>query len=315
MSKIASKPIENQLKRYLSWCENVKQSTAATIISKHCILGNFIKEVKINDLSELTNKQMDRWIESLVINKKDRNAKCSTNTIRTKIANVISWLRWESDMGLKMKIKIRLIAKPKPAACSRKWYTAEEIDEILESCEELLDEVMIRILFDTGLRAFEFAKLRLCNIHGRKIQVIGKGGKQEWVYISEYTHCRLMTWLNISGANDFVWIKCTRRQYYDAMTIDGIRKRIKRVFDRAGFHNFQMHELRHSFATDLRLKGASMDEIRRLMRHSSLQVTERYLHNLDGDMCDVWDRVKNNSLTTCSNEKVVILGGKATKCY
>lgn len=312
MSKPKLTTIENQLKNYLKWCANVKQVTPQTIDVKKSILTGFIREVKVVDLTELTNKKIDKWIEGKVSGK--FGTKCNANTIRTSIATIVAWLRWEVDMGTKLNLKIRMITKPKPAPSTRKWYTAKDVSNVLSECDELLDEVMIRVLFDTGLRAFEFAKLRIKDIHGRKIQIIGKGRKQDWVYISELTRKRLDLWIELSKANDFLWIKCTNKQYYVPMTVDGIRKRIKRAFEKAGYNNLQMHELRHSFATDLRLNGAEMDEIQKLMRHSSLQVTERYLHNLDGDLCDVWDRIKGNSLKPVNNDKLVIIGNKQIKC-
>lgn len=164
MSKIASKPIENQLKRYLKWCKNIKQVAPQTMATKKSILNRFVKETKIADLSELTNKKIDKWIENKALEKYGK--KCNANTIRLNIATVVSWLRWEADMGEKLHLKIRMISKPKPTPSIRKWYTAKDISNVLSECDELLDEVMIRVLFDTGLRAFEFAKLRISDIHG-----------------------------------------------------------------------------------------------------------------------------------------------------
>ena len=109
---------------------------------------------------------------------------------------------------------------------------------------------------------------------------------------------------------DYIWIKGTRRDYYGQMTVDGIRKRLKAVFKRAGFDDFQMHEMRHSFATDLRNKGADMDVIQKLMRHSSLQVTQHYLHNLEGDLCPVWDKVKNYQISPNHHSQTVYIRGE-----
>ncbi len=307
MTNIKRTPVENQLRVYLKWCQNVKQVTDMTMASKRSILGKFIKETGINDISELTNKKIDWWIQGRATGR--FGYKCNSTTINTNVATIVAWLAWLRDMDYRVKVKIRLVTKPKPLPARRKWYSVEDLEKVLDCCDELLDEVMIRVLFDTGLRASEFANLRISDISDRKIYVVGKSRKQAWVYISEKTQERLLTWIKTIGAIDYVWIKATRRQYYDPMTVDGIRKRLKKVFACAGFENFQLHELRHSFATDLRRRGAEVDVIQKLLRHSDLQVTQRYLHTLDGDLGSVWDGIKNYDLApNCKAEYTLVRG-------
>lgn len=181
---------------------------------------------------------------------------------------------------------------------------------VLSGCDDLLTEVMIRVLFDTGMRAQEFANLRLNDLDGRTIYTVGKGRKDGWVYISDTTRERLDAWIRAAGVIDYVWIKTTRRQYFEPLTVDGIRKKIQRQFREAGLEGFQLHELRHSFATDVRKRGADVDVVRRLLRHSSLQVTQRYLHNLDGDMCEIWDEIKNYKLAANAHAGTACIRGE-----
>lgn len=308
MAKIKRSPIENQLRAYLRWCESVKQMTPMTMRTKRSVLGRFIIETDIQDMAELTNKRLDRWIEAKACGKFGRQ--CNATTMRTNIATVTAWITWLRDMGYKLRVRVRLIAKPQAAPGRRKWYSADDIERVLRMCDNLMDEVMIRVLFDTGLRASEFTGLRLRDINGRTIYIVGKGRKQDWVYISEMTRRRLDLWIKTARVVDHLWIKTTRREYYEPLTLDGIRKKIKRAFAAANYEGFQMHELRHSFATDLRKRGADMDVVQKLMRHSSLQVTQRYLHNLDGDMCDIWDSIKNYELAPVGQGSVVCLRGE-----
>lgn len=203
-----------------------------------------------------------------------------------------------------------MVVKPKPAPCRRKWYTSEQIAMVLSGCDDLLTEVMIRVLFDTGMRAQEFSNLRLSDLNGRTIYTVGKGRKDGWVYISDTTRERLDTWIRAAGVIDYVWIKTTRRKYFEPLTVDGIRKKIQRQFREAGLEGFQLHELRHSFATDVRKRGADVDVVQKLLRHSSLQVTQRYLHNLDGDMCEIWDELKNYKLAANAHAGTACIRGE-----
>lgn len=282
----------------------------STYINKTVILKRFIKEIGLEEIAELSNKTLDKWVQKRIMKKCNTGRQYNINSVRTEIAVIVAWLEWLKDMDYKLKIKTRMIIKPKAIPSRRKWYTSNDIAKVLDHCEDLIDEVMIRILFDTGLRAREFINLKLSDIDNRTIYVFGKGRKQGWVYISEYTRERLNLWVQVMHIKDYIWIKGTRRDYYGQMTVDGIRKRLKAVFKRAGFDDFQMHEMRHSFATDLRNKGADMDVIQKLMRHSSLQVTQHYLHNLEGDLCPVWDKVKNYQISPNHHSQTVYIRGE-----
>ena len=310
MAKPKRLPIENQLLAYLNWSIKIKQVTSSTYINKTVILKRFVKEIGLEDIAELSNKTFDKWVQKRIMKKCNTGRQYNINSIRTEIAVIVAWLEWLKDMDYKLKIKTRMIIKPKAIPSRRKWYTSNDIAKVLDHCEDLIDEVMIRVLFDTGLRAREFINLKLSDIDNRTIYVFGKGRKQGWVYISEYTRERLNLWVQVMHIKDYVWIKGTRRDYYDPMTVDGIRKRLKAVFKRAGFEDFQMHEMRHSFATDLRNKGADMDVIQKLMRHSSLQVTQHYLHNLEGDLCPVWDKIKNYQISPNHHSQTVYIRGE-----
>ena len=301
-------PAENQLRVYLKWCVNVKQLTPSTMATKRSVLGRFIVQTKTENMSQLTNKKLNWWIEKKALGY--FGARCNPTTIRTSVATIVAWIVWLRDMNYPMKIKTRMVVKPKPAPCRRKWYTSEQIAMVLNECDDLLTEVMIRVLFDTGMRAQEFSNLRLSDLNGRTIYTVGKGRKDGWVYISDTTRERLDAWIRAAGVIDYMWIKTTRHNYFEPLTVDGIRKKIQRQFREAGLENFQLHELRHSFATDVRKRGADVDVVRRLLRHSSLQVTQRYLHNLDGDMCEIWDEIKNYKLAANAHAGTACIRGE-----
>jgi site-specific recombinase XerD len=46
----------------------------------------------------------------------------------------------------------------------------------------------------------------------------------------------------------------------------------------SGIKNFRWHDLRHTFASRLRMKGAALEDIADLLGHKSLTMTRRYAH-------------------------------------
>ncbi|WP_414452127.1 tyrosine-type recombinase/integrase [Citrobacter freundii] len=56
------------------------------------------------------------------------------------------------------------------------------------------------------------------------------------------------------------------------------RRLQKRICEKAGISPFTIHEMRHTFATKLIESGADIHTIKDLLGHSTIKVTERYLH-------------------------------------
>ena len=73
-------------------------------------------------------------------------------------------------------------------------------------------------------------------------------------------------------------------------TVNTVRQRLCSAFEWVGFEGFYPHALRHSFATNLQSKGASVEEIKEMMGHSSIATTERYLHGFEGRMEELFDK-------------------------
>ena len=75
-------------------------------------------------------------------------------------------------------------------------------------------------------------------------------------------------------------------------TVNTVRKWLREAFAAAGFEGFYPHALRHSFATDLQIRGASVMEIKEMIGHESVATTERYLHGFDGRMRELFDKYR-----------------------
>jgi integrase len=57
-----------------------------------------------------------------------------------------------------------------------------------------------------------------------------------------------------------------------------VRKAFEGALERAGIKNFHFHDLRHTFASWLAMRGRPLKEIQELLGHKSITQTERYAH-------------------------------------
>ncbi|HZQ01363.1 MAG TPA: site-specific integrase [Reyranella sp.] len=100
----------------------------------------------------------------------------------------------------------------------------------------------------------------------------------------------------------------------DGRNFAGIQRGWGRVAGRAGFTNFTLHTLRHSFATTANVLGYSEATIAGLLGHSRGTTTARYVHHVDEALLVAADRVSGAIARAMAGEKpakVLKLGNSA----
>lgn len=278
------KQIDKQIDEYLNYCENVRRMSEQTLHGKRWICREFLKTIKIDSLSELSNKHINEWIA-------EQTARgCSGRTINSRLVNLVAMLRYFQDMGISFpKLKLRLIIKCKEQPPRRVYYTREQIEQVLRYADHL-EWLLIKLCFDCGLRISELRNLRLMNLNGRMVTFIGKGSKARESYMSKEAKTRLDDWIQRNRISDFIWVRTPGKN--EPMSVEDIRYLMRKPFYQAGFKNFYPHALRHSFATDIQKHGASLMETKEMLGHARIETTERYVHSLEGHLEYFFDKYK-----------------------
>ena len=278
------KSIDKQIDEYLNYCENVRRMSEQTLHGKRWICREFLKTIKIDSLSELSNKHINEWIA-------EQTARgCSGRTINSRLVNLVAMLRYFQDMGISFpKLKLRLIVKCKEQPPRRVYYTREQIEQVLRYADHL-EWLLIKLCFDCGLRISELRNLRLMNLNGRMVTFIGKGSKARESYMSKEAKNRLDDWIQRNRISDFIWVRTPGKN--EPMSVEDIRYLMRKPFYQAGFKNFYPHALRHSFATDIQKHGASLMETKEMLGHARIETTERYVHSLEGHLEYFFDKYK-----------------------
>jgi integrase len=60
--------------------------------------------------------------------------------------------------------------------------------------------------------------------------------------------------------------------------IQDVKSSFQGAVRRAGIHDFKFHDLRHTFASQLIMKGGSLKEVQEILGHKSMTMTMRYAH-------------------------------------
>lgn len=161
---------------------------------------------------------------------------------------------------------------------------------------KIRNRAILELIFSTGMRISEVANLNREQIKFKdgkiidnRVYILGKGKKQRFVYLTpraiefleEYLKDRTDEYPAI-----FVPTKGTRKAtnnpYLIRLSQNYIQMKIKEYRVRLGIIvPTSAHSLRHGFATYIAEEGASAVAIQKLLGHSSLQTTSRYVHASD----------------------------------
>lgn len=169
------------------------------------------------------------------------------------------------------------------------YLTTEEVDRLeaaidLTSAEGHRNRAIIEVFFSCGLRVSELVELKLSNLflNERFMRVVGKGGRERLVPISQRAVGELELWFDDRrqmrikpGEDDYVFLN--RRGHHLTRTM--ILIMVKRLGEAAGIKKtLSPHTLRHSFATALLRGGADLRVIQVLLGHADIATTEIYTH-------------------------------------
>lgn len=189
---------------------------------------------------------------------------------------------------------IRKVDAPKVVQKPIPGVKEDEIKRMVADCGKsktdtsIRDKAIILFLFDTGLRSFEFISLNINDIDldsGHVRVRVGKGGKGRSVFIGAKTKRELMRYLRTRAfeITDPLWISNKGERLGAA----GLRKIIQRHAENAGIEDIpSAHDFRRGFATVFHRNVNSTIFLKRLMGHSSLTTTERYIEEDEKDLAD-----------------------------
>lgn len=162
--------------------------------------------------------------------------------------------------------------------------SADELQQVIKTCQLPRDKALILLFADTGIRRGEASLLNWgdVNIERGTIQVKqGKGKKDRTVIIGVTTRRALLAYRRtIVHDDDSPLIQTNKGTRLTAM---GIRSALLRIEERSGIR-VSPHALRRTFATLSRRAGMDLLELQALMGHASLDMTKRYIEMIEDDL-------------------------------
>ncbi len=196
----------------------------------------------------------------------------------------------------------------RPDVHDYEWWTAEESAHALEVLRrhEPRWVPLIATALGSGLRAGELFALTWDDILPKAIRVsktwtegkLGtpKGGRPRVVPIPSSLAEMLETHPRRLGTDLVFWRQDPSPQGRLELSTNCVHKVLTRLSKRAKLARLSMHGLRHSYASQLAVRGVPLQAIQAYLGHVDIKTTQRYAHLLPSSVADFVDVLDHSPL-------------------
>ena len=222
-------------------------------------------------LSDCTLMDFQLWVMTLG---------SSDNSKRVAVGAIKSLFSFAKQLGVVSANLGILVKSPKAKnRLAERILTQEEVQLLINSTTNGRDRSIVRLLYFAGLRVSELCGLKWRDLKARgdggQITVFGKGEKTRTVLVGAGI------WREISGLkgdakhDNPVFVSGKGGHLCRSMVFHIV----KNAAARAGIEgNVSPHWLRHSHASHSLDRGAPIHLLQKTLGHSSVAITEMYLH-------------------------------------
>jgi site-specific recombinase XerD len=290
---MAESPIEKLLGEYLTYLEIEKNRSPRTRENYEHYLKEFLKFSKARTASDITELAVREFRIALARPAPSssrqnggtkREMKKITQTYYViALRNFLKFLA-KRDVPTLSADKIEL---PKNPSRQIEILDYRDLERLLaapkeNSIRDLRDKAILEMFFSTGLRLAELCSLdRYLDFARGEVTVRGKGDKLRVVFISPSAKKAIQAYLaKRSDADPALFVSLSRAGKVLGRIIPrAVERVVERRAKEAGIaKHVHVHELRHSFATDLLMNGADIRSVQELLGHSNISTTQMYTH-------------------------------------
>jgi len=265
--------------------KNEKQFSSHTIQAYINDLSSLKSHIDDNyddlELNEIDHYQVRSWIADLSaqgLMHKSINRKLST------LKTFYKYLIKIGEIDYSPMQKLKSLKTPKNISTP---FSESEIIAAMESLEATdfvssRNKLIIELLYATGMRRAELISIQTkdVDLYQKQIKITGKRNKQRIIPLYGSICHRIEDYLKHKNESNLVNKALFVTEKDNTLYPSLIYKIVNSLFSRfSNKSKTSPHILRHTFATHLLNKGASLNAIKELLGHESLSSTEIYTQN------------------------------------
>lgn len=206
----------------------------------------------------------------------------AASTVRTRTVNLRSFFRYLEDTGRIERSPWRRRAMVKMDKPLPRAMTLDDLDAWVEALEgaPVFDRAVLLTLLRSGIRIGELMRVRVEDVDMEamsiRIYVGEKNRLGRIVHFWKDAREAISEWLaeRMRTGVDSEYLFAKKK---GVLSYSGFRYISERHYERAGLKGkYNLHSLRHTYATLLVNAGMEIQYLQRLMGHDSIQTTMRY---------------------------------------
>ena len=202
-----------------------------------------------------------------------------------------AWLNWVWDeFEIEVRNPISRVSIPSGKNQPLPGISISEVKMMIDACTThmaLRDKALLLFLVDTGTRRAEVVSLNIEDVDFivGNVQIMhGKGNKFRTVYLGRKSRKALRKYVNSRKFDLTPKSPLFATGEDTRLSFSGLREIIRRRSVAAGIKEPGLHDFRRCFAVQMLRGGCDLVTLSRLMGHTTLSVTQRYLYLVDDDL-------------------------------
>jgi integrase/recombinase XerD len=246
-------------------------------------VGIFLKWADLAGLHTLEELSSDT-LRAFFINLGNRRNEASVHKNFEAIRTFLLWTWGEFELFGTCPIKKVKVAKPKEEP--KPGVSLEDARQLVAACKGKRDRAILLFLQDTGVRRRELCVLNVGNLVIDTVPLSSDGtktGKARVAFISLDTRKAIRAYFrerpDLKPEQPLFATKEGER-----FTVSGLRQVIRRFCLAAGIPAVGLHDFRRTFALESLRAGTDVVSVSRLLGHTSIETTKRYLAQVDDDL-------------------------------
>lgn len=212
----------------------------------------------------------------------EKNRGLSNTSLENQRANISAFFQWMTNEDYIEKNPVAKLARIKCPNDIRYPFSDVEIDAIRGACKTLKERALVEVLLSSGVRVSELSNLLINDINFNNMSIHvrrGKGGKDRITYITHLCSSYIKKYLDSRAAEDTQYLFYNKN--HEKLGSGGVRFILNEISKRSLVENIHPHRFRRTFATNLSKNGMDIQEIRKLLGHSNINTTLKYVYSDD----------------------------------
>lgn len=210
---------------------------------------------------------------------REHRDKVSKVTVSNNLRYLRTFFEFLTIEGIIPTNPARKVGSIKVAKKQKKAFTDVEVLKLRQSCKTIKEKLIVDMLLSTGCRVSELVSIKVEDIEGRRITVLGKGNKERIVYLNAQARLTLDEHMRDIDTiiNPYILPSTRYINSTEHMSSGAVESFCRRLGEKAGVRNVHPHRFRRTCATMALKRGMPVEQVSKMLGHEDLKTTQIYL--------------------------------------